>query len=45
MVYDGQPVIDHFKRVDDDTLLGVMNGKGVRHEGRHYYFVLEREAD
>jgi hypothetical protein len=44
MVYDGQPVIDHFKAVDDDTLLGVMNGKGVRHEGRHYYFVLEREG-
>ncbi len=44
MVYDGQPVIDHFKRVDHDTLLGVMNGKGVRHEGRHYYFVLERET-
>jgi hypothetical protein len=44
MVYDGQPVVDHFKRVDDDTLLGIMNGKGVRHEGRHYYFVLEREG-
>ncbi|MGG7574926.1 DUF4334 domain-containing protein [Streptomyces sirii] len=24
MVYDGQPVLDHFKRVGDDTLLGVM---------------------
>jgi len=45
MVYDGQPVVDHFKRVDDDTLLGIMNGKGVRHEGRHYYFVLEREGE
>ena len=44
MVYDGQPVVDHFKAVDADTLLGVMNGKGVRHEGRHYYFVLERGA-
>ncbi|MEV0896016.1 DUF4334 domain-containing protein [Actinoplanes sp. NPDC049802] len=43
MVYDGRPVLDHFKRVDDGTLLGVMNGKGVLDEGRHYYFVLERE--
>lgn len=43
MVYDGQPVLDHFKRVDDDTLLGVMNGKGVLDAGRHYYFVLERD--
>jgi len=43
MVYDGQPVIDHFKAVDDAMLLGVMNGKGVLHEGQHYWFLLERE--
>lgn len=28
MVHDTVPVFDHFKRVDEDTLLGVMNGKG-----------------
>ena len=44
MIYDGQPVLDHFKAVDADMLLGVMNGKGVRHQGRHYYFLLERES-
>ena len=27
MVYDRQAVIDHFRRVDDDTLLGVMDSK------------------
>ncbi|GAA0448280.1 hypothetical protein Ade02nite_60960 [Paractinoplanes deccanensis] len=43
MVYDGRPVLDHFKRVDDSTLLGVMNGKGVLDNGRHYYFLLQRE--
>jgi hypothetical protein len=43
MVYDGRPVLDHFKRVDEGTLLGVMNGKGVLDDGRHYYFVLERD--
>ncbi|WP_285475137.1 DUF4334 domain-containing protein [Actinoplanes sp. NBRC 101535] len=43
MIYDGQPVLDHFKRVDEGTLLGVMNGKGVQDAGRHYYFVLERD--
>jgi hypothetical protein len=42
MVYDGQPVLDHFKRIDERTLLGVMNGKGVRDHGRYYYFLLER---
>ena len=45
MVYDGMAVFDHFKRVDDDTLMGVMNGKPglVLAEGRHFYFGLERE--
>jgi hypothetical protein len=42
MVYDGQPVHDHFKTVDDDTVMGIMNGKGVRDKGRYYYFYLER---
>lgn len=42
MVYDGQPVHDHFKRIDDDAVMGIMNGKGVRDSGRYYYFYLER---
>jgi hypothetical protein len=45
MVYDGMPVLDHFKRVDDNTLMGVMNGKPgvVLANGRHFYFGLERD--
>ena len=45
MVYDGQPVLDHFVRVDGDTLLGVMNGKSglVRDDGRLVWIGLERE--
>jgi len=43
MVYDRLPVIDHFAVVDDHTLLAVMNGRGTLHEGRHFWFVLERE--
>ncbi|GAB7106937.1 DUF4334 domain-containing protein [Streptomyces phaeofaciens JCM 4814] len=42
MIYDGQPVFDHFKRVDDTTLMGIMNAKGVPAEGPFYYFFLER---
>lgn len=46
MVYDGQPVHDHFKKIDDDAVMGIMNGKGVRDFqdglGRFYYFYLER---
>ncbi|MGH1565222.1 DUF4334 domain-containing protein [Mumia sp. DW29H23] len=45
MVYDGMPIFDHFKRVDTDTLMGVMNGKPelVLADGQHFYFGLERE--
>ena len=45
MVYDALPVFDHFKKVDDDTVVGIMNGKleSVFGTGNHYYFWLERE--
>jgi hypothetical protein len=42
MVYDGQPVHDHFKKVDDDAVMGIMNGKRVLDDGRYFYFYLER---
>lgn len=43
MVYDGQPTHDHFKHVDDNTVIGIMNGKGrVLDDGRYFYFYLER---
>ncbi|MFC8422803.1 DUF4334 domain-containing protein [Streptomyces sp. NPDC057236] len=45
MVYDGRPVLDHFKRVDDTTLMGIMNAKGVPVEGPFYYFFLHRAPD
>lgn len=45
MVYDGQPVLDHFKRVDDTTLMGIMNAKGVPAEGPYFYFFLERAPE
>ncbi|GAA4751981.1 DUF4334 domain-containing protein [Gordonia alkaliphila] len=43
MVYDGQPVIDHFKRVDERTLMGIMNGKTSLVRDRHFYFYLQRD--
>jgi hypothetical protein len=42
MVYDGQPIHDHFKKVDDNTVMGIMNGKHVLDAGRYFYFYLER---
>ena len=45
MVYDRMPVVDHFKAVDDRTLMGIMNGKLEAAFGVAdlYYFWLERE--
>ncbi|MGV9710450.1 DUF4334 domain-containing protein [Gordonia sp. NPDC003424] len=42
MVYDGQAVIDHFKRVDENTVMGIMNGKAGVVDGRYLYFYLDR---
>jgi hypothetical protein len=42
MVYDGQAIHDHFKKVDDDTMMGIMNGKAGVQDGRYGYFYLER---
>jgi hypothetical protein len=45
MVYDAMPVLDHFKRVDERTVMGIMNGKLADAFGTAdlYYFWLERE--
>lgn len=40
MVYDHLPIIDLFRRVDDDTLLGVMDMRGM---SAPYFFVLRRD--
>ncbi|HEJ7992044.1 TPA: DUF4334 domain-containing protein [Serratia liquefaciens] len=51
MIYDGVPIFDHFRKVDDNTLLGVMTGKHIEgypdiiYNGKYYYFFLERVTD
>lgn len=40
MVYDRLPINDHFVRVDDDTVLGVMDLRGLR---KPFWFSLKRE--
>jgi Domain of unknown function (DUF4334)/GXWXG protein len=42
MVFDGQPVHDHFKKIDDRAVMGIMNGKNALDNGRYAYFYLER---
>jgi hypothetical protein len=40
MIYDHVPVIDVFRRVDEHTLLGVMDQRDV---DQLYFFVLQRD--
>ncbi|MBN0039820.1 DUF4334 domain-containing protein [Cellulosimicrobium cellulans] len=41
MTYDALPVEDAFRAVDDDTLLGLMEARGME---RPFFFVLRRTA-
>ncbi|MBM4056292.1 MAG: DUF4334 domain-containing protein [Planctomycetes bacterium] len=40
MIYDNLPIVDIFRKVDDGTLLGVMDLKGMK---QPFFFVLKRE--
>lgn len=42
MVYDGRAIHDHFKKIDDTAMMGIMNGKAGLDNGRCGYFYLER---
>ena len=41
MVYDHLPIIDMFRQVDANTLLGVMDQRGME---QPYFFVLTRDT-
>lgn len=40
MIYDRQPIVDHFRRIDDDTRLGLMDLRG---QDDPFFFLLTRE--
>lgn len=42
MVYDGQAIHDHFKKIDDTAVMGIMNGEAGVLDGQFGYFYLER---
>jgi hypothetical protein len=48
IIYDGVPMFGHLRKVDNDTLLGVVSGKSLStgqnivQDGKHQYFYLER---
>lgn len=42
MIYDDQPIVDHFRRINDDSLMGLM---AMRDDDRFYVFEPERVID
>ena len=40
MIYDRRPIIDHFRRIDENAVMGIMDEKGKI----AVYFYLERET-
>jgi hypothetical protein len=43
LVYDGVPTLAHFRKVDDNTLIGIRDGKdALDQNGNYFYFFLER---
>jgi hypothetical protein len=41
MIYDHWPILDTFRRVNHDTLLGVMDLRGM---AQPFFFVLRRDT-
>lgn len=41
MIYDRQPVLDHFRKIDDNTVLGAAENRGFSGAG---FFALHRDA-
>ena len=39
MIYDTQPILDHFRKIDDHCVLGAMDRKG---DAQPLYFYLQR---
>ena len=39
-IYDRLPIVDHFRRIDNDRVLGLMEMRGM---GRPYFFLLTRD--
>lgn len=39
MVYDDRPILDHFRLVTDDLMVGVMEGKGLGDDGPFYFYL------
>jgi Domain of unknown function (DUF4334)/GXWXG protein len=42
MVYDKQPIIDAFRFIDENTMLGAMDSKLLKNAGVYYFYLKRR---
>ncbi|KAI8140758.1 hypothetical protein BJV82DRAFT_580796 [Fennellomyces sp. T-0311] len=45
MIYDTQPIIDHFRHVSEDIVVGAMDTKMFPKEAGMFYFALKRHKE
>ena len=41
MIYDQKPIIDIFRKIDEDTMLGVMDIKNFPSEKSYFFYLKE----
>lgn len=39
MIYDAQPVIDHFRKVDENMVVGAMDTRFMAEAGTYYFYL------
>lgn len=42
MIYDTYPIIDYFRKVNSDTMMGVMDTKLQREAGLYYFYLTRK---
>jgi hypothetical protein len=45
MIYDNRPIFDHFRYVNEDMVLGIMDCPKVMGADSFYYFFLTRRKE
>jgi hypothetical protein len=39
MIYNSKPIIDHFRKVNDEVVAGVMDTNLMKHSGLYYFYL------
>lgn len=44
MIYDKFPIVDSFRLVDDNTVMGAMDSKDLQDKGTYYFYLTRLES-